>query len=149
MNTPKQIAEKIERVKYSISEAYPRVLLSMLNQQKKSIHRRTERGISVDGVPFKPYSENYKRYKLAVRGNLDWLRLRDEMMESFIGELTSRRNAVLRMGGSGSSSRYFNEEKARKNNATRPFFAVSDSEREARLDFFKAYIWRIVQDVFK
>lgn len=147
-----EVTMKFERLRKGIQNAEP-LMGEIGSFLVDDILIRTAKGRDVEGLPFKPYSESYKR----VRDDRDLPTDRVDLF--FTGQMTSAltyeeaktqvrlffmntpRRGTPKKGGGFSHSSASNAEVAFYNNEVRKFFAISPEERK--------YIKRLVKEYFE
>lgn len=121
--TPAQLGRYLENhAKKKLSYALEGKMVEEMGAMAvEAIKERTRRGIDVDGKPFPPYSESYRREKAASKGGfaavggslLDAIRFRRtgknsgviEIADRKIGKLSARRLAQIHINGEGKMPR--------------------------------------------
>lgn len=147
-----EVTIKFDKLRKGIQNAEP-LMGEIGNFLVSDILIRTAKGRDVEGLPFQPYSESYKK----VRDDRDLPTDRVDLF--FTGQMTSAltyeeaktkvkvffmntpRRGTPKKGGGFSYTNASNAEIAFYNNEVRKFFAISPKERK--------YIKRLVKDYFK
>jgi len=130
--------EGLKRLDFKFSDSFRSELGAF---QIAKINIRTAEGKDWEGIPFKPYSDGYKKFKRDAGKpvNNPNLVFHDQMLASMNVQLMAKQ--TVRIGFPGTQV-----DKAIWNNATREFFRPADKDIDKIKDMVDAEVARIIRE---
>ena len=139
-----KLYEKLGRFRDVFQRKTQDFIIRLMKKQIDMMLERTDRGVDINGAPFKPYSADYIAYKRKVRGSApDWWRLSGTTLNSLVVRLINANTGEVMFG------RKEGRERMMLHDSTRPFFGVNNQENKKLVSYFAQLIRKEVLNVFR
>ena len=141
-----ELSKSLERIQKQFSSVIKQTLANVSALQIRNIRDRTQRkGISVNGSPFKTYSEGYKRAKVKESGVVD-LTDTGQMFSSLTSKIRPSKGTLFFRNMFANKKAFFHDKAgAGKGKVIRPFFGINRQEEKQIVKVFVDKISKIVK----
>ena len=141
-----ELSKSLERIQKQFSSVIKQTLANVSALQIRNIRDRTQRkGISVNGSPFKSYSEGYKRAKVKESGVVD-LTDTGQMFSSLTSKIRPSKGTLFFRNMFANKKAFFHDKAgAGKGKVIRPFFGINRQEEKQIVKVFVDKISKIVK----
>ena len=141
-----ELSKSLEQIQKQFPSVIKQTLANVSALQIRNIRDRTQRkGISVNGSPFKEYSEGYKRAKVKESGVVD-LTDTGQMFSSLTSKIRPSKGTLFFRNMFANKKAFFHDKAgAGKGKVIRPFFGINRQEEKQIVKVFVDKISKIVK----
>lgn len=141
-----ELSKSLEQIQKRFPSVIKQTLANVSATQIKNIRFRTQKkGISLNGSPFKPYSDGYKRAKVKESGVVD-LTDTQQMFSSLTSKITPSKGTLFFRNMFANKKAFFHDQAgAGKGKVVRRFFGINRQEEKQIVKVFVDKISKIVK----